>query len=226
MERPTPILTVDAVVLGLFDGELKAAILQRDTAPHKGRLALPGGYVHVDEDLDTDKTMLRVLQSKLGITPRYLEQVMTVSGPSRDPRGWSASVVYLVLVEASVLLQLEAIGKVSLSSVRPGHTIPDLAFDHTELIQLALSRLREKAKYSTIIGNLLPKKFSLLQYHQAYEAITQRSVNISAFRLKLVSSGALREHSSEITTGKGRPAAAYSLKQPIAYFERDFGGKD
>src|SRR4051812_25240326 len=99
-EFERPLLTVDVVPLTVADGGLAVLLGRRAKAPFAARLALIGGYVHVDEDGDLAATARRVLRDKAGITELFIEQLMTFSGRSRDPRGWSASVVYLSITPA------------------------------------------------------------------------------------------------------------------------------
>ena len=102
-EEPRPILTVDITLFTVLGGELRVALQRRDKPPCEGELALIGGYVHVDEDASTLATAARVLKDKAGLKGIFLEQLMTFSGPKRDPRGWSASVAYYALVPADKL---------------------------------------------------------------------------------------------------------------------------
>ena len=164
MDFQNPILTVDVVLLTLAEGQLQVALMPRTEPPFAGRAMLPGGYVHGDPatgkvDKSTTHAALRILQHKLGFTPRHLEQVYTESGPSRDPRGWSASVIHLALHEPATLAPLVAAGRVTLHPVHPQPQLPPLAFDHRHLIELALGRLRAKATYSTLLAHLLPPVF-------------------------------------------------------------------
>ena len=99
--------------------------------------------MRVDADADTDQTARRVLREKLGFEPAHLEQACTESGP-RDPRGWSASVVYLALHAADALQPLADDGRITLHDIE---ALPALAFDHNRLIALAAQRLRAKSAY-------------------------------------------------------------------------------
>lgn len=98
------ICTVDVVLLTLQDDALKVVLLQREREPFASMPALPGGYIHADEDQGAKSAALRVLREKTGISPPYLEQLATFSGPARDPRGWSVSIIYYALVSYPVLL--------------------------------------------------------------------------------------------------------------------------
>lgn len=218
-----PILTVDAVILTLDGDKLMVALTQRTENPFNGRLALPGGYVHGDAnsgevDGSTTDAMLRTLKTKLGFRPRHLEQVYTESGPERDPRGWSASVVHLALHHLSVLEPLVETGKITLHEVRPTLRVRSLAFDHKRLIENAVERLRGKATYSTIAAHLLHPVFTLSELRHAHEVILQQRRDASAFRRKMLMSGFFEEAELGRYEG-GRPAQGYKLRQTIDYFE-------
>lgn len=222
----TPILTVDAVILSLVDGRLMLALMQRSEEPCAGQLALPGGYVHADPDAgqvdaSTDAAMLRILHSKLGFRPSHLEQVCTASGPRRDPRGWSASVVHLALHHQDVVLPLVEAGKVELHEVLPRLRLKarSLAFDHLQLIEAALARLKAKARYSTIVAHLLPRVFRMADLQAAYELVTGAPTNKDNFRRKVLEEGVLVE-SALIRHSGGRPAQGYSLREELAILGR------
>ena len=214
-----PILTVDVVILTLREGQLQVALMKRAEGPFVGRATLPGGYVHADPsagevDASTTDAALRMLKQKLGFTPSHLEQVYTASGPTRDPRGWSASVVYLALHEAAVVDALVQAGAVSLHEVHPTPALPRLAFDHKQLIQTALARLQAKARYSTIVAHLLPPVFRLSDLRQAYELVCGTTENKANFRRKMLAAGAL-EPTELLTGGVGRPAEGYRLRDDL-----------
>ena len=86
---PRPIATVDAVILTLSEGKLQVLLHRRPQAPFAGAWALPGGFIRVAEDADTEAAIGRVLREKAGATGFWVEQLATFSGPVRDPRGWS-----------------------------------------------------------------------------------------------------------------------------------------
>src|SRR5260370_40421239 len=119
-----PILTVDVPLFTLRGGVLCAALQHRDRQPFKGRLALLGGFVHPEEDGNTRETALRILRQKADLAGLYLEQLMTFSGPDRDPRGWSASVAYYGLVPEAQLLAARDLVRLPVQAARA------LAVDH------------------------------------------------------------------------------------------------
>src|SRR3954452_22898380 len=98
MKKLFPLVTVDIALFTLEDEQQRVLIVRRESDPAPGEWALPGGILQPDADTSLDDTARRVLRSKTGVDTLYLEQVMTASGPDRDPRGWSLSVVYYALL--------------------------------------------------------------------------------------------------------------------------------
>ncbi|HCQ49391.1 MAG: NUDIX domain-containing protein [Achromobacter sp.] len=217
MDYPQPLVTVDAVLLTLRAGGLEIALHQRDRAPFKGAMALPGGVVHADEDDSTEASIRRVLREKTGFEPRYLEQLQVFSGPQRDPRQWSLSVSYVALVPVA---ELEAAAGQGLRFVSVD-ALPALAFDHAAIVAAAVARLRGKSSYSTLPFFLLPERFTLTELQHTYEAILQTRLEKSNFRRKMDAWGVL-EPTGDFVTGAQRPARLYRLKD-FALFDRTVG---
>ena len=151
--------------------------------------------------------------AKLGFEPAHLEQACTESGPARDPRGWSASVVYLALHAADALQPLADDGRITLHDIE---ALPALAFDHNRLIALAAQRLRAKSAYTSIVAHLLHDEFTIPQVQAAFEAVTGHRMNAANFRRKILETGALRE--TRIVPAAYRPAQAYRLAEPLTDF--------
>ena len=204
---PSPIATVDVALFTLIDGALHVALMRRDKPPHEGAWALPGGFVHVDEDRDAADTAGRVLREKTGLRELYLEQLCTFSGPERDPRGWSLSIAYYALVpaqriqEESTTLSLYALAD-----------LPELAFDHDRILQAALRRLRGKSAYSSLPAFLLQEPFTLTELQEVYECVLGESLNRANFRQKILGQGVVRE-TAEARRGQHRPAKLYRLNR-------------
>ncbi len=215
MTYPQPILTVDIVMLTLLEGRLHVALMLRDLAPEAGKWALPGGYIHTNEDADSEKAARRVLKNKVGFEPRHLEQVVTEGTASRDPRGWAVSIVYLALNEPAVMIGLAERRGLKLVDVEQ---LRGLAFDHAHLIHLAVDRLRSKAGYTTIAAHLLPQTFTIAELLDVYEAVLGRAIDRANFRRKVMALATLDPVS--IRRGTGRPAQAFRLTRDLDYFDR------
>lgn len=188
-EYPRPALTVDCVVFGLEASELKVLLIERDLEPFKGRWALPGGFVNMDETLE--QAALRELQEETGLRDLYLEQLYTFGQVDRDPRGRVISVAYYALVDPRGLMLKAS------SDARQARWFPvsqlrgsggtRLAFDHEKILEVALRRLRGKVRYEPIGFELLPTKFTLTQLQSLYETVLERELDKRNFRKKLLS---------------------------------------
>jgi 8-oxo-dGTP diphosphatase len=189
-EYPRPAVTVDCVVFGLDEGDLKVLLIQRQLDPFRGMWALPGGFVHIEESVyDAAR---RELAEETGLTNIYLEQLYTFGAVERDPRGRVISVAYYALAnldEHQVAPATDAEAVAWFSVADP----PSLAFDHQDILQLALERLRAKVRYAPVGFELLPRKFTLTQLQKLYEKILERELDKRNFRKKILSMDLLIE---------------------------------
>lgn len=210
----TPVIcTVDVVLLTLAGDALRVLLLKRDREPFKGVLALPGGYVHAQEDQDTRDAAARVLRDKAGIVSPYLEQLATFSGPGRDPRGWSVSIAYFALVPPGVLPH-GAPGQ----ALMPVGSLPSLPFDHGRIVAAAVERLRSKSQYSSLPAHLCGERFTLPQLQAVYEAVLGEPVNKVSFRRKVEELAMLEPIPGEMQAGGAhRPAQLYRLRKEFRH---------
>jgi 8-oxo-dGTP diphosphatase len=204
-EYPRPALTVDCVVFGFDGGGLQVLLIRRALEPFLGSWALPGGFVKMDEDLD--QAARRELEEETHLSRVFLEQLFTFGTPGRDPRGRVVSVAYYALVRPD---QHPATGDSDASEAgwHPVDQLPSLAFDHTQIIDKALERLRGKIRYQPVGFELLPKHFALTQLQSLYEAILGRSLDKRNFRKKLLTFDLLVPL-DKFTSGAHRPARLY-----------------
>ncbi len=208
---PSPIVTVDAVLMTLSQGVLSVGLMQRDRPPFAGVAALPGGYVHVPEDSTLEASAHRILQDKARVDCRFLEQLGTFSGAARDPRGWSLTVAYFTLVPEAELLAAD--GTLSL---HPVDTLPPLAFDHAAVIEAAVARLRGKSSYSALPAFLLPPLFTLTELHAVYQQVLGTRLDQASFRRKMTDQGIV-EAADARRVGAHRPAGLYRLRTGRAF---------
>lgn len=220
-EYARPIVTVDVVLLTLFEERLQVALLPRAAEPFQGRAALIGGYVHTDEDKDAEQAVRRILLAKAGLKGLFFEQLRTFASRDRDPRDWSVSIAYFALVPHGVLQDAVARGL----ALYPADTPPRLPFDHNAILASALERLRGKGGYSTIPARLLPDIFTMPELQQVYEIVMGERLDQSAFRRKVADLDLLEEVVGEKrqTATARRPTTLYRLKQPVSVFERKIG---
>lgn len=208
--RMNPVIcTVDVVLLTLGGDGLSVALLKREREPYQGVAALPGGYIHADEDMNGYDAALRVLKSKTGIDAPYLEQLATFSGAARDPRGWSVSLAYYALVPFAVIAKAGH-PDVKLVSVDRLHTLP---FDHSVIVDTAVERLRSKSQYSSLPCFLVGELFTLPQLQRVYEALMGEPLNKVSFRRKMAEMDVLDPVEGQTDApSASRPAQLYRLK--------------
>jgi len=185
-----PHLTVDCVVFGFDERDLKIILIQRAIRPFIDKWALPGGFVHMGEDLE--ETAIRELQEETGIKDVYLEQLYTFGSLRRDPRGRVVSVAYYALVKRVGHL-IRASTDAKAAEWFPVKKIPELAFDHKPIIDTALMRLKGKVRYEPVGFELLPEKFTLSHLQHLYEVILERQIDKRNFRKKILSMDLLIE---------------------------------
>lgn len=201
---PRPALTVDCVVFGLdAQQELKVMLIQRNIPPFQGQWAIPGGFVHIEETLEA--AALRELQEETGIHNVFLEQLYTFGDLNRDPRDRTVTVAYYALINL-VEQKIQATTDARVAEWFPISKIPELAFDHEQILQKAITRLRGKIRYEPIGFELLPKKFTLSQLQKLYETVLDRSLDKRNFRKKFLSMDLLLDI-GEIEQGVSHRAA-------------------
>jgi len=216
-ERPS--LAVDVALIHLHKRGLAALLIRRDAHPYRHALALPGGFVGIGESLDDAAE--RVLRDKAGLSDVFLEQLYTFGAPERDPRMRIVSVAYYALIDGSRLAGhgLEAVSaeiRVPWSGeaggpvevMLDGVTVP-LAFDHAEILGMAIRRVRGKLDYSPIGFEFLPELFTLRQLRQVHETVLGRTLNKDSFRRRMLASGQLEATGERQRAVDHRPAELY-----------------
>lgn len=203
-----PLVGVDIALFSVDQSRLQVLLVKRAEEPAAKQWALPGGILkpHLDDSLEA--AARRVLAHKVSVELPLVEEVCTFSGPDRDPRGWSLSVLFYSLlprdqVNALVRNKVEALEWVDASA--PGHR---LAFDHAQHLTAAVAKIRAKVDAGTLPLHLLPEKFTLTQLQRTIEAILGRELDKSSFRRQLKSSSDLVEL-DEYERGAQRPAQLF-----------------
>ncbi len=209
-DYPRPSVSVDLVIFTIAEDDLKVLLIRRGQEPFKGRWALPGGFVEIDESLE--HAAARELEEEVGVTNVYLEQLYTFGDPKRDPRGRVISVSYFALVDA----ERQRIVAASDAADARWHSVfdsPSLAFDHRKILDYAVWRLRNKIEWTTVGYELLPKKFTLSELQRVYEIILQRPVDKRNFRKKILAQGRIVELNEARGDVAHRPAKLYSFRK-------------
>jgi len=228
---PHPSVAVDVVLVTAHEGELRALLVRRDEHPAKGRWALPGGFVRLDESLE--QAAERVLRDKAGLGDVFVEQLFTFGAVLRDPRTRVISVAYYALVDHDRLAAAEPVGGDSVLAAldvpwddvaggavgaRDGDGAPvPLAFDHGTILGVAVERLRGKLDYAPIGFELLPEQFTLRQLQQVHETVLGRAVNKDSFRRRMLASGHVAATGERERDVLHRPAELYRFIRQHAH---------
>ncbi len=207
-ERPS--VTVDTVIFTLCEKELRVLLVQRKNWPYQGMWAIPGGFVNMDESLET--AARRELAEETGVDDPdiYLEQLYTFGDPGRDPRTRVITVAYVALVTPG-LVRLRASSDAAAAEWWPAYALPPLAFDHSSIMQYAIRRLRYKLEYTALAFQLLPETFTLTELQDAYEHILNERLDKRNFRRKMLAAHILSE-TPYVRGGEHRPARLYGFR--------------
>ncbi|MDJ0616231.1 MAG: NUDIX domain-containing protein [Calothrix sp. MO_192.B10] len=201
---PRAALTVDCVVFGLDEeNTLKVMLIKRKLPPFAGKWALPGGFVRVEESVDA--AAKRELKEETGIENVFLEQLYTFGEVERDPRERVVTVAYYALVNLQDY-HIHADTDASDAQWFAMDSLPPLAFDHSQILQVAIARLQGKLRYEPIGFELLPQKFTLSQLQKLYETVLGGTLDKRNFRKKILKMGLLVEL-DEMQTGVAHRAA-------------------
>lgn len=207
-ERPS--VTVDVVIFSLHNEDLRVLLIQRKYEPYQGTWAIPGGFVQMGESLE--EAARRELMEETAVSNVYLEQLFTFGKPDRDPRTRVITIAYIALVPHDAI-QPQAGDDAAEAAWFSMNELPNLAFDHQEIIDYALTRLRYKLEYTTVGFELLPDQFTLSELQQAYELILGETLDKRNFRSKITSAEILEESGKMKQEGKGRPAKLYQYRK-------------
>lgn len=217
MKKLFPLVTADIALFTLVESQLRALIVRREKEPAPGTWALPGGVLKPDTDSSLDDTARRVLRSKTGVDAHSLEQVTTVSGPTRDPRGWSLSVVYYALLPHNLVSAVAGMSVEAINWCDPDAAELRLAFDHELLLQRALGALRSKVRQGALPLHLLPEKFTLTDLQHAQEAVLGSRLDKGAFRRLIKDEPSLLLIAGEFFRGPQRPAQLYRAAEEFRF---------
>ncbi|NVJ96879.1 MAG: NUDIX hydrolase [Alphaproteobacteria bacterium] len=208
---PHPAVTTDIVIFTVREGALNVLLIKRGGDPYVGSWALPGGFVRIDESLD--ECAKRELAEETGLSDVYLEQLYSFGEPQRDPRERVISVAYYTLTP-SENRELKAGTDATEAEWHPVSKLPALAFDHSDIIELAQKRLAAKMEYSTIGLQFMPEEFTLSQLQVVYEQAIGRELDKRNFRKWILSLDLIEETGKKFSKGAHRPAMLYRIIKP------------
>ena len=198
--------TVDNVIFGFDEGDLKVLLIERGEEPHEGMWALPGYFVYQHEDLDA--AAKRVLEELTGLRNVYLEQVKTFGAVNRHPFGRVITVAYFSLVKISDFTPQPA----SIALKTRWHSVAqvkELAFDHEQILDACFQRLKWLVRLRPVGFELLPPKFTLTELQHLYEAILETGLDKRNFRKKILSMDLLIDLEETQEGVAHRPARLY-----------------
>jgi 8-oxo-dGTP diphosphatase len=204
-------MTTDVVVFTIRGGALQVLLIKRGAAPFKGRWALPGGFLRPDEDLEG--CARRELEEETGLSGFYLEQLYTFGAIKRDPRERVITVAHFALIRSDAV-ELHADTDAAAAAWASMDELPQLAFDHDQIIALARQRLAAKLEYSNIAFQFLPTRFTMREVHMVYETVLGNPIDRRNFYKKMLASGELKEAGEVRLEGAHRPATVYCLSKP------------
>lgn len=203
--------TIDNVIFGFDEGDLKVLLIKRGEAPFKEKWGLPGDFVYPNENLDT--AAARILEEMTGMKDVYLEQVHTFGAVDRHPMGRVITISYYSLIKirqynlVSTTTMAQRVEWVAVKNVR------DLAFDHNEIFSACFSRLQRQVRSRPIGFELLPPKFTLTELQHLYESILQTELDKRNFRKKILSMKILIDLNEMQEGVAHRPAKLYKFDQ-------------
>ena len=207
---PRPAVSTAVVIFTIRDRRLTLLLVRRSDGGHEAKWVLPGGFVREDEDLDASAR--RKLREETGADV-YLEQLYTFGRPGREPRERVITVAHYALIPSDKLqlraaTDAEAVGWFGMDE------LPDLAFDHSEIVEMAHRRLVAKLDYSTIAFEFMPELFTLSDLQEVYEIILRQELDKRNFRKRVLALEQIEATDEERRNGAHRPARLYRVEHP------------
>ncbi|MGN0004189.1 MAG: NrtR DNA-binding winged helix domain-containing protein [Sphingobacterium composti] len=203
--------TVDCLIFTFHEGKLKVLLNERNEYPYRDWWAMPGYFVDKQEEME--EAVNRIAYEHTGLKNIYLEQLAAMAGLKRHPEGRILTVAYMALVRYD---DVKNKVKPVTNYMRQAKwfdvsDVPELAFDHNDILKLGLKKLKRNLNYSTAPFELLPEKFTLTQLQQIYEAILGETLDKRNFRKRMNNLGYLKELEEFQTGVSYRAARLYKL---------------
>lgn len=204
-------VTVDIVVLTIRDDRLCALMVRRGSPPYEGRLALPGGFVDVDENLESAATRELAEETSVTVEAVHLEQLASYGEPDRDPRMRTVSVAWLAIApdapEPAAGTDAAAAQWAPVDELRDGGE--GLAFDHSVILRDGVERAQSKLEYSTIGTAFCGDEFTIGELRRVYEVVWGRRLDPGNFHRKVTGADGFVVETGEHARRGGRPAQLY-----------------
>jgi len=203
------LVAIDCIIFGFDGSDLKLLLVQRGIEPEIHKWSLMGGFINPDES--PEDAANRVLEQRTGLKNVYMDQFQVFGKPDRDPVERVLSIAYFALID---IHQYEKqISDEYHAEWFPLNEMPDLIFDHNEMVKLAKRQLRYKAALHPILFQLLPEKFTIPQLQSLYEGVYQTTFDDRNFSRKLLSTGLLVKLSEKDKQSSKKGAFYYRLDQ-------------
>ncbi|MFL6135699.1 MAG: NUDIX hydrolase [Nocardioidaceae bacterium] len=222
-DYPIISVTVDVVVLIVDEGELRALMVRRGGPPYQGRWALPGGFVEVDEDLETAARRELLEETGVSADEAWIDQLATYGAPKRDPRGRTLSVAWMAILPSSS--DPSAGSDASHAAWKPVDALlgrTRLAFDHRRILSDAVERTRAKLEYTNLATAFLGDEFTIAELRHVYEVVWGHPLDAGNFHRKVTrTEGFVEPTGRRQNVGRGRPAELFragseaSLNPPL-----------
>ncbi|MBV8451027.1 MAG: NUDIX hydrolase [Deltaproteobacteria bacterium] len=204
-----PKVAVDTVLFAIDAGQVKCYLVRLRWGAAAGKWAFPGGLVRQGEMLD--EAARRELSQSTGLDDCYIEQLFSFGDPHRDPKAHVVSIAYMALIDRASAVH-SCSQKYANGQWFEMTELPDLAYDHAEIAQYAMRRLKSKLEYTNIACNLLPATFTFAQIEELYAIVLGRALDRRNFRRRIMAMNLLNRLPLE-RRGQHRPAALYSFCQ-------------
>ncbi len=215
-KHPRPSVAIDLVLFGIIDHKLVILTGRRAEPPYKGRASLPGAYVYEDES--AEETCTRKIKS-IGLKPSYLEQLVTLTDPYRDPRGRVIAIAYYGLIPIPQEIPTGDTKIDQMSWITPEEVQKQSwAFDHKKILDIAIKRLRAKIQYSAVSPHFFPEEFTVPELAAVYCAILGRSIDVPNFRRDLLRQNLLVEVGTKHVRGPRARTYNWNWKNKEKFF--------
>lgn len=205
LQNPKFHVGIDCIIFGFDKGELHLLIQKRNFEPAKGKWSLMGGFVQADES--SDDAAQRVLRDLTGLDHIYMEQVGAFGDVNRDPGERVISIAYYALININEY-NTESTNKYNAHWVKLNE-LPELIFDHSEMVRMALEQMQQKASCAPISFKLLPELFTLSQLQSLYEAIYREQIDKRNFRKRVAEMEFIEKTDKIDKSGSRRGAYLY-----------------
>ncbi len=205
-----PAVSVTVLIFSIKNNALEVVLVQRTRDPFKKFWSIPGDLVYIDESLEN--AAKRVLYEKTGLKDIQLEQLSTFGKIHRDPRGRVITVACFAFLPSIKSDLSKAPDSLHASWIQV-NSLPKLAFDHKEIIDLALSTIQKEIAYTPLAKGLLPESFTLSDLQKVYEILTKEKLDKRNFRKKILSLSIITDTGKSLRKGNHRPAKLYIFKK-------------